>query len=192
MRVLRAWKHGLRVSSLGALVAMATISAIHAEPIGMWKSFPAVDELRMGVLATDLEDSKYNSGGAVINGEALFGRFRPNYSDSLRQFVFNPRPHLGFSFNPSLGGVSQAYAGLTWDLKLNEKLFFEASLGGTVHDGATESYGCSVMFRESASFGVNLTQSTRLMATVDHSSNGGLCDPNKGLTNAGLRLGYRF
>ena len=31
-----------------------------------------------------------------------------------------------------------------------------------------------------------------LMATIEHSSNAGLCSENRGLTNAGLRLGYRF
>ncbi|WP_081449527.1 acyloxyacyl hydrolase [Rhodomicrobium vannielii] len=30
------------------------------------------------------------------------------------------------------------------------------------------------------------------MATIDHMSNAGLCDTNRGLTNAGVRLGYKF
>lgn len=180
--------------AIAAALPLLTVPVVPAtaEPDSVFKRFPMVDEIRLGVLATNLENGTYNEGGVVVNGEALFGRFRPAYSDPVRQFLLNPRPHLGFSFNPHAGGVSAGYAGLTWDVNLTDRLFFETSFGGTVHDGDTISYGCSVMFRESASLGVNLTEHTRIMATVDHISNGGLCDPNKGLTNAGVRFGYRW
>lgn len=193
---MRSWRRGLRAGCLMTAVAvpivMATLAPAGAEPDDVWKRFPAVSELRVGVLATNLEDGTYTDGSVVINGEALFGRFRPKYSDPIRQFFLNPRPHIGFSFNPHTNGMSSGYAGLTWDANLTEKLFFETSFGGMVHDGATESYGCSVLFRESVSLGYNITEHTRIMATVDHSSNSGLCDPNKGLTNAGVRIGYRW
>jgi len=52
--------------------------------------------------------------------------------------------------------------------------------------------GCHVLFRESASLGFNLTESWRIMGTIEHNSNAGLCDFNRGLTNAGVRLGYKF
>ncbi len=57
---------------------------------------------------------------------------------------------------------------------------------------AKPSYGCQVNFRESASLGYDVNQHWRVLATVDHMSNGNLCEPNHGLTNAGIRLGYRF
>ena len=31
-----------------------------------------------------------------------------------------------------------------------------------------------------------------MMATVEHMSNAGLCAKNRGLTNFGARIGYRF
>jgi lipid A 3-O-deacylase len=196
MSEMRSGRRGLRFGWMMAATAvsltMAANVSAQAGPDDVWTRFPAVSEVRVGVAATNLETGTYDDGKVVINGEALFGRFRPNYSDPIRQFFLNPRPHIGFSFNPHSNGVSAAYTGLTWDVNLTDKLFFETSFGGTVHNGATESYGCSVMFRESASIGYNLTEHTRIMATVDHSSNGGLCDPNKGLTNAGVRLGYRW
>jgi hypothetical protein len=48
------------------------------------------------------------------------------------------------------------------------------------------------MFRESASLGYRITSNVSVMGTVEHISNAGLCDQNRGLTNVGLRLGYRF
>jgi lipid A 3-O-deacylase len=49
-----------------------------------------------------------------------------------------------------------------------------------------------VNFRESASLGLALSPDWRLMGTVDHMSNAGLCGNNRGLTNAGVRLGIKF
>jgi hypothetical protein len=52
--------------------------------------------------------------------------------------------------------------------------------------------GCHVLFRESASIGFDVTETWRIMGTVEHHSNAGLCDENRGLTNAGVRIGYKF
>jgi hypothetical protein len=52
--------------------------------------------------------------------------------------------------------------------------------------------GCNVLFHEQASLGFNVTQNWRLIGTVEHSSNAGLCDFNRGLTDFGVRIGYKF
>ena len=40
---------------------------------------------------------------------------------------------------------------------------------------------------------MQVSEKVRVMATVDHSSNAGLCDgPNDGLTHAGLAVGVNF
>jgi lipid A 3-O-deacylase len=189
----------IRIIAGGALVSLAATASIpaqagpYSDSYSTSKLFPAVSETRLGVFATNLEDGAYDEGPVIINGEILFGRFRPDYAEPWKQFLFNPRIHLGGSFNPHADGVSEGYAGLTWEMKLTDRMFFETSFGGTVHNGDTESYGCSTLFRESASLGVDLTSRLRLMATVDHASHAGLCgEQNKGLTNAGLRLGYKW
>lgn len=153
-----------------------------------------IDEVRFGVLAANLEDGS-DGGDYTINGELLFPRFGGNYDDPIRNYFFRPRVHVGVSISPD--GVNQVYTGLTWDHHLTDRLFFETSFGAAAHDGETgvdpDSYGCTVQFRESASIGVELTEHLRVMATVDHMSNAGLCDDgNQGLTNAGVRLGYRW
>ncbi len=101
---------------------------------------------------------------------------------------------VGFSVN-SAGDTNQLYFGLTGDSWLNEWSFLEFSFGGAYHDGPLNvsnvtSYGCSLLFRESASLGFLLIERWRLLLTVDHISNANLCDRNRGLTNAGLRIGY--
>ena len=53
--------------------------------------------------------------------------------------------------------------------------------------------GCSVLFRESASVGANLTESSSIMLTLEHASHAGLCgEDNRGITNLGVRVGFKF
>ena len=101
------------------------------------------------------------------------------------------------------GMTSFLYAGLSWTVDIGPAFFVEASLGGTVHNGNTQSnlalvprdrnaLGCSPLFRESASVGYRFTPNWSIMATVEHLSNAGICAQNRGLTNVGVRLGYTF
>src|SRR5690606_25336362 len=111
------------------------------------------------------------------------------------------RPHLGATFN--FGGLeSMVYGGVSWTLPLADTpVFVEASLGGAVHNGNTlgnavypaRNLGCGLVFRESVSLGVKLNDNASIMATAEHASNANLCDNgNRGLTNLGIRFGYRF
>jgi lipid A 3-O-deacylase len=176
----------------------ASPDAVVGDPFAHPRLFPGLDDVRLGVLAANLEDGGGEEAEVLINGEALFniGLSQQVYDDPIRNFFLRPRAHIGFSVTPD-EGTNQVYGGLTWDAHLTNRIFIEASFGGTLHDGPTaandpNSYGCSLMFRESASIGYELTEHVRIMATVDHMSNAGLCDQNQGLTNAGVRLGYRW
>lgn len=159
------------------------------------RPFWEIDEIRAGVFKQAIDDAPHE-GTAALNLEILGGRFPGGYDNSILEFLLTPRPHIGTTL--AFGKTDEFYWGVTWDAKLFERTFFEASFGGAAHDGPTSatigeaSYGCVVNFRESASLGYSLTPQLRLMATIDHMSNGGLCHPNRGLTNAGIRLGYRW
>jgi lipid A 3-O-deacylase len=157
-------------------------------------AFGFLSEARLGVFAHDPWSPE--SGSVDINGELL----------SVKPFALGtgwdvavPRLHLGASVNTQ-GKTSNVYAGFTWSLDLTTALFIEASLGGAVNNGATGTYvpadmnavGCHASFRESASLGFRLTDQISLMGTVEHYSNGGICDRNRGVTNVGVRLGYSF
>ena len=157
-----------------------------------------VSELRIGASAQDPWSPE--KGSANVTGEILFQK--PFTTADLFTSYFIPRPHLGGSLN-FRGDTSFAYAGLTWTVDITPRFFVEASFGGAVHNGNTESnpafipadrsaLGCSPTFRESGSIGYRLTPNWSVMATIEHLSNAGACGQNRGLTNVGARLGYTF
>ncbi|MES1990238.1 MAG: acyloxyacyl hydrolase [Pseudomonadota bacterium] len=128
-----------------------------------------------------------------FNGEVLFD------SPDWLGWMGSPRPRLGTTI--AHHGTSLTYAGLDWTVNVTDAVFFDFGLGGAIHDGRLNGvspndnenrYGCRANFHESISIGYRLTESTSVMASIEHMSNAGLCDYNEGLTNAGIRLGYSF
>jgi lipid A 3-O-deacylase len=154
-----------------------------------------VSEVRLGAFAHDPESPE--GGSADLNGEVLF--VKPFTSTDPLWNALIPRPHVGGTANFA-GKTSQAYAGLTWDYDVTQKVFVEGTFGGSVNDGHAgmivppgfNAMGCNESFRESGSLGYRFTENWSLMGTVEHMSNAGLCDRNRGLTNFGARVGYTF
>jgi lipid A 3-O-deacylase len=155
-------------------------------------------EIRVGASAQDINGRE--SGAASLAGEILFSK--PFTAADLFTSYFVPRPHVGGSVATE-GGTSFAYAGLTWSVDLTSWLFVEGGVGGAVHNGNTSTnlaqvpndqaaLGCSPLFRESGAVGVRLSTNWSFVATLEHLTNGGMCDQNRGLTNLGARLGYTF
>lgn len=150
-------------------------------------------ELRLGLLAHDVGVfGGEHEEGADANVEVLFD------SPEMLQPLWAPRPHVGASVN-STGDTSLAYAGLTWTWDATDRLFVAFSFGGAVHNGETESdrqdrvsLGSRVLFRESLSVGVWLSDRHNLSLMLSHVSNANLADNNEGMDNFGLRWGYRF
>ena len=167
---------------IAAIVALLPVSAVAG---GL------VDEIRFGGLSQNIEPSgRAHEHGFDINAEVLF--VAPFASSGL----FGFRPHIGGTYNFE-GTTDKLYAGLTWDFRLRDAFFLEASFGAAVHNGGliegdVAQYGCRVNFRESASLGYDVAEHWRVMLMIDHMSNANLCAKNRGLTNAGLRLGYRL
>ena len=151
-------------------------------------------EVRGGVFAHDPVSPE--KGSADINAEILSPRL-PISAGTWQVLV--PRLHLGATINTA-GKTSHGYTGLTWDYDLTKSLFVEASFGGDLNNGKTgntlvqgrNAMGCMAAFHESGSLGYRLTNTLSLMATIEHVSNAGFCERNRGLTNMGLRLGYAF
>ncbi len=150
-------------------------------------------ELRMGVLIHDEGPfSRNEEDGLDINIEVLFP------SPKVLEFIWSPRPHIGVNANME-GDTSQVYFGLSWEWGFWDNWFAGFSLGGSVHDGETETnridrkeLGCRLLFRESAEFGYRLGRRHGISLFLDHVSNGNICSKNEGLENFGLRYGYRF
>jgi lipid A 3-O-deacylase len=155
----------------------------------------SVDEVRLGLLAHNVEPSNVEDG-VDFSLEVLLRRSSYAYDSTFLNVVLRPRVHLGVSVNLE-GETSQLYAGLTWDAKLAPRLSLELSFGGALHNGPTgdgheDSYGCSLNFRESVSLGYAIDDRWTVYGTVAHMSNADLCDYNTGITSVGLRLGYKL
>lgn len=162
----------------------------------------ALSEVRGGVFAHSVDEPGAFFGVfdtsriQDVNVEMLFD------VPSFTQWVSwgEVRPHLGATV--SFGGLeSMVYGGVSWTVPVfDSPVFLEASFGGAVHNGSVNGgavypareLGCSVMFRESASLGVMVTETASVMATIEHASNANLCAGNRGLTNMGIRFGWKF
>ncbi len=180
-------------SSMAA--APSASRADYIEPFATGNNpFWTVDEVRFGGYKQAIDDAPHE-GGPALNLEMLGGQFPGGYENGILDFFLTPRPQIGTTI--AFGHTDEFYWGVVWDAKLIDRTFIEGSFGGAVHDGPLDafreaSYGCVVNFKESASLGFALSQDWRLMATIDHMSNANLCVTNRGLTNAGIRLGYKF
>ncbi len=130
-----------------------------------------------------------------VNVELLF----TSPDVDFMRWIGSPRPTLGGTFSLT-GQESMAHLALTWHLPVfDTPLFIEGSFGAAIHSGALtgaiapqRNLGCRVNFYEAASIGINLSENFTAMLTYEHTSNLELCAANEGLSNLGLRIGYKF
>lgn len=195
------------IFATAAVAAVLVCGAVHAadlvapspaaeayvpEPAYSWR---VLDEVRGGVYAYGVDDPPEGMSPS-INIELLTSRLPVG-----GQAWYVPRLHVGATINTD-DSASHGYAGFTWNIDITDWLFVEATFGGGIHNGDTGSaasapsgvspLGCSVLFRESASLGFRIDEHWSVMGTIEHLSNAGLCDANRGITEAGGRIGYRF
>lgn len=151
-------------------------------------------ELRLGVLAHDVFGAE-NGSVDLAGGLLVPLPFRP---DGRFAFLM-PRLEIAGVLSPSRR-TSAVHAGASWQFDLAGPIFAEFGLGVALHDGATgpgtfgqqSAMGCRFAFRESAGLGYRLGHGWNVLAGVEHYSNAGICERNRGLTHAGIRLGYAF
>ncbi len=115
-----------------------------------------------------------------------------------QETILRPRVHAGVSVSTA-GEASQVFAGLNWTVNVTDRFYIDLGFGGAAHNGDNEDdgssgpkLGCTLMFREYAAAGFRLTDKLDIVASIDHSSNADLCDPNDGISHAGLALAYKF
>lgn len=91
------------------------------------------------------------------------------------------------------------YTGVTWGVDIGSDIFAEASFGGSVHDGEKRTLnpdrkelGRRALFYGAVSLGRHMSEHVTVSLMIDHASNADLCDANESLSNAGVRLGYKF
>lgn len=166
-----------------------------------WAQSFGVSEIRAGVLAHSIDE--WGAGGRPVNLSRVEDisfevLFRSPDIDAFR-WLGSPRPNLGGTLNV-VGRESMVHLGLTWQLPVFETMFFlEGTLGAGLHNGAlrgavrpARNLGCSLLFYESAGLGMNASDNFTVIAAIEHSSSARLCMPNEGLTNLGIKVGYKF
>ena len=148
-------------------------------------------EMKIAVMQHDFDNKlghRHEKGQNIIV-EYLFDKTE----NFLRAF-----PHVGASIN-NKGYTSNIYTGLTWQFDLGEMFLVEASLGASINNGERKkakqkkrAIGYNILFRESFAVGVRFAGNQSVSVMIDHTSSADLAMPNPGLTDIGLRYGYRF
>ena len=190
-----------------ATAALCTGGAVQAQdiPAGVPSSgvFDIVDEVRIGghfhgiywtMLPQNLQDWKW-SRLEDVSFDVLFTS--PDI-DAFR-WIGSPRPEVGVTLNIK-GQDSLLHAGLTWQVPMfDTPIYLEGTFGAAAHTGyltnapqGQQNFGCRVNFYERFGIGANLTENATATLTYEHTSNAGLCQANSGLSNFGLRLGWKF
>lgn len=147
-------------------------------------------EIKFGIMQHDFDTKlghRYEKGQNIII-EYLFDKM-PNY---IRAF-----PHIGASIN-NKGYTSNIYTGLTWQFDLKDLLTMEVSLGGGINNAERlepkkkRALGSKLLFRESFSIGYLIDKTHSISIMIDHTSSADIRKPNPGLTDIGIRYGFRF
>ena len=170
-----------------------------SSPVGETQSWSLVDEIAIGALA---HDPMRKAEGRTIDGAfEIFTSpiYRSHSGNSLWDDITSPRLNAGVVFNDA-DKTSYAYGGLAWRLNVYGPMFFDGEFGLAANDGCRNggpgghlAVGSNVTFHERVGIGFRLTDHVDLIATADHISHAGLFGrQNAGVTDFGLRLGYRF
>ena len=172
----------------------------------------AINELRFGGLNHDPVGLGREMGGLSVAAEILFTSFnfdRNNWSENpIWEVLVRPRLHVGGYLN-TRGKTNYIYSGLTWRAGIGPVLFVEGTFGAAIHDGYIgtlnrgiasvpgtrnrAALGLRVLFRESISIGLQINEKFSVIAGIEHLSHGSVVSQiNNGLTNYGVKIGYKF
>ncbi len=162
-----------------------------------------VDELRIGLSAHDVHHAALpflvNEWRLDQIEDITFDVLFTSPDLDAFRWIGSPRPEIGATINLD-GQDSIAHAGLTWQLPVfDTPLYLEGTFGAAIHDGyltgapaGRKNFGCRVNFYERFGVGMNLSDNATATLTYEHTSNNGWCSANDGLSNFGLRLGWKF
>jgi hypothetical protein len=164
------------------------------------QNFTLLDEVTLGLL--DHDPMRKEEGGTQDISFEVFTSpilgHRP--SDSIFDELIDPRLNVGAAINDG-GKTSFAYAGPAWRFNVWGPVFVDAEFGMALNNGYTGAapvsdhllVGSNVTFHEEVGLGYRLTDHFDIIATAEHISHAGLfAKRNAGVTDFGVRVGYRF
>ncbi|SFV37459.1 Lipid A 3-O-deacylase (PagL) [Devosia crocina] len=188
------------------LITMLGLGVVPAGAQSLYDPHPlagVVDELRFGLQSYDV----HHAALPFLVNEWRFTELRSVSFDVLFtspeidafRWIGSPRPEIGTTIH--LGGKeSLLHAGLTWQLPIfDTPLYLEGTFGAAIHNGALvgapppqKNFGCRVNFYERFGIGANLSDNVTATVTYEHTSNNDWCEANAGLSNFGVRVGWKF
>jgi hypothetical protein len=194
-----------RGAALAAIVLAGGAAGARADdvsnaPSQFGQNFTLLDEVTLGLLDHD-PMRKQESGTQDISFEVFTSPIlghRP--SDSIFDELIDPRLNIGAAINDG-GKTSFAYLGPAWRFDVWGPVFIDAEFGMSVNDGYTGltpvpdrlSVGSNVTFHEEGGLGYRVTDHIDVIATAEHISHlGWFGKRNAGVTDFGVRVGYRF
>jgi lipid A 3-O-deacylase len=162
-----------------------------------------VDELRFGIHAHAVHNAMLpflvNEWDTSRVEDVSFDVLFKSPDIEAFRWIGSPRPEVGATI--SLGGRdSIAHAGLTWQLPIfDTPVYLEGTFGAAIHNGyltgapvGRANFGCRVNFYERFGVGMNIGDNATATLTYEHTSNNAWCEQNDGLSNFGLRVGWKF
>ena len=196
----------MRTVLIVAFAAFAGLATAPAKAQNLLDPHPlagVVDELRIGLHAHNVHHTAlpFNVSSwdlrrvEDISFDVLFTS--PDFD--VFRWLGSPRPEIGTTINFN-GRDSLVLAYLTWQLAVFETpIYLEAGLGAAIHDGALtgaapgrQNFGCRVNFYERWGVGMHVGDNATATLTYEHMSNNDWCVANEGVSNFGLRLGWKF
>jgi lipid A 3-O-deacylase len=147
-------------------------------------------EVKFGIMQHDFNTKL---GHRIERGKNIIVEY---WFDKMQNYL-RAYPHIGASIN-NAGFTSNIYAGITWQFEVKQFLLLEASFGASVNNAEKKNkkkrraLGSNFLFRESFSVGYIINETNSISIIIDHTSNAGLATPNPGLTDIGIRYGYKF
>ena len=193
---------GFACATLGAVEARADVLSPEASvaPEATVAPQPYINpfqEVRVGAFA---HNWIHDEGAPLdVSVEVLSSTLRLyDTTNPWISWFFAPRLNAGGMINTG-GGTSYGFAGLTWRIPIYGRFFFEGEFGGAVNNAPLHpewnwvDMGCRFTFREFGGFGYQFTDHIDLIASIEHVSHATFCTHiNPGLTQIGMRLGYKF
>ncbi len=195
--------NSLRRLRAGLVLALAGLGGAAQAQSVIQSSDDIIDEVRIGLHAHAASDYfwPYHVGEWDMTeiGDVSFDVLFTSPRIDVFRWIGAPRPEIGVTAN-LMGDESLLHAGLTWQLPIFDTgLYLEGSLGGAIHTGYLtdaprdgRNLGCRVNFYERFGAGINVTENLTATLTYEHTSNWEMCEDNDGLSNIGLRVGWKF
>lgn len=189
---------GLLLTGIMANVAVADDMSLTAS------SFQnPVSEVRIGIMAHDaypvwLPTTPSHFRFNQIEDIGFDVLFKSPDLDAFR-WIGAPRVNFGGTINFD-NQESMAHLGLTWQTHLfDSPVFVEGTIGGAIHNGILTGtlgkmrpQGCRIGFYTAAGLGVDINENVTATLVYEHMSNADLCSANYGLSNVGLKVGWKF